>query len=344
MIDTTKIYSFISEEIYQNIKNKSNIKCMYNLQTNQLFYEIINDSLNFTYDSRLSVRVSEATKYCKNGYVLEIEGSPHKIICGHNCFNGIYNITDVVTLFITLVENAYNLTLPNIENWYLQRIDISKVFNLNTNKNVADYINNFRLLSYPRRNLKFYENESIYISGTTTTLKIYNKLKEFLKNDKKKLMTYEDFNLTNFVDKIQGYVRFEIEIKKRKLVDFYNKKDIKILDVKYEELEKIWEMEFMKMLKFKNEEVKYIKDKQEVLKRLQTFYNLRKANDLYSFFLSLKVDGENYIKQNMTKSTFYRKKSEILNLGIDISGTFEIYENTNIIDFNPFEDLYREIS
>lgn len=63
MIDTLKIVTQINEQIYKIISSKSNIKCMYNKSTGEIFYEIINDSLECTYDSRLSVRVSSGSKY-----------------------------------------------------------------------------------------------------------------------------------------------------------------------------------------------------------------------------------------------------------------------------------------
>ena len=47
------------------------------------------------------------------------------------------------------------------------------------------------MCSYPRRNIKVYQDESIYLTGATTTLKIYNKMLEFKKHDIKKF--YQGF-------------------------------------------------------------------------------------------------------------------------------------------------------
>lgn len=337
MIDTIKVFTFINKEIYHKIKLQSNIKCMYNLYESRIFYEIINTSLVGSYDSSLSVRVDEATRYGLSGYVLEIEGSYHKIIKGHNAYSGFYNIQQITLGFKKLVEKAYNIELPKLKHWFLQRIDLTKTFDLQHNKNVQAYINNFRLLTYPRRNLKFYENESVYVSGQTTTLKIYNKLKEFLKHDRKKLSNFYEFDMLKFCQKIDGFVRFECEIKKKKLKSIYGTNYIRINNLTYEEIEKIWCDEFMKILKFNDSEVKKVSNKNDVLKRLKTFYKNNKANDLYAFYLSIKVDGESSVKSNMTKTTFYRKRKELKNAGVDFTGCFKIYEeNTDIILFNPF--------
>lgn len=343
MIDTTKFFTFINKDIYNIIKYKSDIKCMYNTSENMIYYEVINSSLKGSYDSSLSVRVCEACKYLKSGYVIEVEGSYHKIMKGHNAFDGFYNIQDICLGMIKLVENSYNIKLPKLKHWFIQRIDITKVFDLYNNENVINYINNFRTLSFPRRNLKFYEDESLYVSGQTTTLKIYNKLKEFLKHDKKNFVNYTNYNLLDFCNKINGFIRFECEIKKKKLKSIYNSNFIRVDSLKYSDFEKIWCDEFMKLLKFDDNEIRKVRDKESVYKRLYSQYNSRKASDLYSFYLSIKVDGEKFIKNNMSKATFYRKRKELKNAGVDFCGCYKIYEEDNIsVDFNPF--FYKEVS
>ena len=338
MVDTTKFFTFISKDIYDVIKYNSNIKCMYNESEKMIYYEVINSSLIASYDSSLSVRVSEASKYLMKGYVIEVEGSYHKICKGHNAYDGYYNIQEICLGMIKLVENAYQIKLPELKHWFIQRIDITKVFDLSSNDNVKNYINNFRTLTFPRRNLKYYEDESLYISGQTTTLKIYNKLKEFLKHDKKKLLKFENFNVFEFCKKIDGYVRFECEIKKKKIKSIYNnKKFIRVNSVKYSDFEKIWCDEFMKLLKFDDNEIKKVRDKESVYKRLNSYYNSRKASELYNFYLAIKVDGEKFIKNSMSKATFYRKRKELKEVGVDFCGCYKIYEEDKIsVDFNPF--------
>ena len=65
---------------------------------------------------------------------------------------------------IKLVENAYNIKLQDVHHWFLQRCDIAVVYNLETQENVKNYINNLRLCAYPRRGLKHYKDESIYLT------------------------------------------------------------------------------------------------------------------------------------------------------------------------------------
>lgn len=152
-----------------------------------MLYEIVNDSLEGSYSSSLCVRVGCGIKYgfAKEGYYIEMEGSFHKIIKGYNSHNGIYNLQYIVKGFIKLAENVYNIKLPSVEKWYLQRIDVAKCFDIESQKNVIDYINSLSFCTYSRRKAKFYAGESLYFSGTTTTLKIYNKMLELKKHNVK---------------------------------------------------------------------------------------------------------------------------------------------------------------
>ena len=75
MIDTIKIYTEIDIEIYQKIHSLSIIKTAFDNNTKDIFYEIVNDHLEGSYSSKLSVRVGCGSKYSfsKLGYFIEIE-------------------------------------------------------------------------------------------------------------------------------------------------------------------------------------------------------------------------------------------------------------------------------
>ena len=213
MIDTIKIYCMVGKEVYNKISNNSIIKTSYNSGTGVIYYKIVNDKLQGSYDSSLSVRVGEGAKYkFINNYFIELEGSYHKIIKGYNSHGGFYNIVSICQKLIKMVESAYNIELPSLKHWFLQRIDVACCYDLIENAKVANYINNLSLCNYPRRNIKHYQDESIYCSGTSTTLKIYNKMLEFKKHDMKKFVN-SDFDLINYISKIKGFIRFECEIK-----------------------------------------------------------------------------------------------------------------------------------
>lgn len=345
MIDTVKIFSMINKEIYTKISSNSIIKTAYNSGSGEIFYKIVNDKLEGSYSSSLSVRVGEGVKYgFKDKYYIEIEGSYHKIIRGYNSHNGYYNLIDMSLKLIDLVNKSYNISLPTIKHWFLQRVDIAICYDLEENKNVKSYINSLSLCNYPRRNLKFYQDESIYLTGTTTTLKIYNKLLEFKKHDLKRLIS-DNFCLENYLINIDGLIRFECEIKKKKLSNYYNKKYIRILNTRYKEFKEIWSNEFMKLLKMFESDLMKVKSKKEVERRLKTIYPnnndnncmSKKANILYNFYLSIMVDGLRNVKDRTKKSTYYRNIKELKNANIDFSQNMDLDFNEIVFKFNPFE-------
>ena len=173
------------------------------------------------------------------------------------------------------------------------------------------------------------------MSGTTTTLKIYNKMLEFRKHDMKKL-NENGFPVLKFLPVIQGFIRFECEIKKKKLEQEYKKKYIRVKEINYRELEKIWRDEFMKMIRLFEKDMEVVRKKQDVERRLKTFYKEKKANILYNFYLSIMVDGLENVKSRTKKSTYYDNIKALKDANIDFSQSTNINFDEHFIDFDPF--------
>lgn len=341
MIDTIKIYTMINKNTYDKIYHNSILKTSYNQKDGEIYYEIVNDKLEGSYSSSLSVRVGCGSKYkFVDMYYLEIEGSYHKIIRGYNSHNGFYNLINIVKWLIGAVEYSYNINLPNLNHWFLQRIDIAIVFDLGSNDKVRKYINNLSFCNYPRRNIKHYQDESIYTSGTTTTLKIYNKMLEFRKHDMKKLFN-SNFNIDSYLEEIKGFIRFECEIKKKKLEDIYNKKYIRVKNVIYEDLKKVWSDEFMKLLKMFESDLTIVRNKDDIERRLNTCFSSTRARNLYNFYCSIVLDGVTNVKNRTSKTVFYKNIKDLKSVNIDLSQRFKLNLESDIVDFNPFE--YREV-
>lgn len=353
MIDTVKIYTQITKELYQKIEICQIHKMSFDKSTGEIFYDITSDSLAGSFSTNLSVKVGTASKYgFINSFCIEIEGSLHKFIKGQNAYDGYYNLIEVAMKMISEVENYYCVKLPVISHWFLQRVDISKCFDLGSQELVKKYINSLKHLSYPRRNVLNYKGTDVYISGTSTTLKMYNKLKEFITHDKSKCKNF--FNVDEHIGKIQGFIRFECEIKKKKLDNisksyrnsknnrkYLNNKSIRLYRISYEELEKVWLDEFMKVLKFpQNAEKREILSRREDVKnRLIELYSPSKSGKLYNFYLSLKVEGYDTCKSMFSKSAFYRNLSELKDAGISWTSTeFDVVEREkeNVYFINPF--------
>lgn len=205
-----------------------------------------------------------------------------------------------------------------------------------SNDKVRSYINNLSLCNYPKRNIKHFQDESIYCSGTTTTLKIYNKMLEFRKHDMKKLFSHS-FDINNYLHIIDGFIRFECEVKKKKLKDYYNKDYIRILNVIYDDFYNIWKEEFMKLLKFFESDLKIVRDKQSIKDRLYFLYSSRQAGILYNFYICLMADGYKELKNRFSSTTFYRNIKLLKSAGVDLSQKYKLVDtSSDFIDFDPF--------
>ena len=344
MIDTVKIYCEIDRASYEKIHNNSIVKTSYDNSTGELFYNITTGFLEGSFDNRLSVRVDSGVKYgfVNKGYCIEIEGSLHKYIKGFNAYDGFYDLLYVCKTMIKITEDTYFIKLPDIENWFLQRCDIAICYDLNNQENVQKYINSLSSCKFPRRNSKFFYNESLYLSGTTTTLKIYNKLLEFRKHDMNKL-SKNGFNVFEYIQKIKGFVRFECEIKKKMLSKLYNnEKHIKIINVKYEDLKKVWSDEFMKIIKMVRNDLEIVRSRDKVYDRLMELYKPCKASRLYTFFCSLVMEGEKNVYKKTSQTVYYRNIADLKTARVDFSQNIKFKEEEeDMFYFNPFE--YKEV-
>ena len=262
---------------------------------------------------------------------------------GYNSHNGFYDVEEVCSGLKKLVENGYGIILPDLQEWYLQRIDIAICFDLCDNQKVIRYIDNLRKCDYPRREGKAKDYRfGLEYPGQVSTLKIYNKLLEFRVHDISKLRK-TDFNLEEYCNFVKGLVRFEVEIKKRKLSDLYRKlyqkevKNLKVLDFNYNELKEVWKCEFMKLLKMYESDLKIVSEEEAVKARLITLYGSVRGDRLFDFFMRLKVQGRDVVKKDVSKSKYYRNISLLSEAGVDFSQKYDIDLTNEIIDFNPFE-------
>ena len=334
MIDTVKIYSAISSDVAKKIESFSLVKSCYDNYNNVYNYKITNDSLKGSYDNSLSVRICAGSLFkLSSSYCIIVEGSLHKLTRCQNAYNGYYDFEYVCQTLIDIVSKYYDVDLSN-NSWYVQRVDIALCFDLHSNSNVCKYINNMSLSSYNRRKSKFYTDECLYFSGTTTTLKIYNKLLEFRKHDVKNYMKF--FNVFEFENKIKGFIRFECEIKIKKLKILYNKNRVLVTDVSYNDLLSIWRSEFMVVYKFCDNNLKKVEKREDVHKLLFSTFKASKALRLYNFYCGILLNGYYDTKIYTPRNIFYRNILELKKLNINFSKKIEADEHYEPVRFNPF--------
>lgn len=250
-----------------------------------------------------------------------MSGSAHKILLGHNCFDGFVDLNVVVSYLVDFVEKGFFVSLPLFSDFEVMRVDITRVFDFGSQQNVVDYCNNISLCEMGKKKKQPFPNEGVYFSGKVTTFKIYNKLLEFKNNDYSKLKN-TGFDVFSHMQKIQNFCRFECEIRKKKFLYFYNKKEndcVFVKDITYSDLLFIWESEFMKIYKFFDSELTKVYEKNDVRDRIYNLTSSKLAPVLYGFYLSLISDGYNSVKFNTSETTFYRKIRLLKQYGIDFN-------------------------
>lgn len=347
MIDTVKIYCKISETLFNVIDKLSDTVAKYNFDKDIIYYKLSSGQVEGSYSSLLHFRVSE-NKY-GIGYWLDLEGSYHKLILGYNSHNGFYDIKQVVSGLISMFSNAYNLQLPDLSNWYIHRIDVSFVYDLENQDNVCNYINNCRYLVYPRRRTQYFLNECVYFAGNRSTLKIYNKYLEFKKHDYKKLCKYSDFDIDSYIEKIKGFVRFECELRKRKLYELFGEDKNNVNDIDMNMLNEYVVNDFMKLFKVNDKNINIVRSQNDVKNLLYNKYKECKARRLFGFYLTCVNDGINNVKEQYSSTSFYRNICELKDCGIDFTQQTFVVEDSKtskFIDFMPFvlnQSNYREV-
>lgn len=149
-------------------------------KNNNVIYKFIKGDLVGSHDSNISIVRFAYNQIC-------VSCSLPKIIYGNNIINYDIELRSGLQILCDILEYNYNVEMPDIEEWELMRIDLSINYDMQEQWNVKRYINALQMVNYPRRKVFMYEDECLYIAGSTTTIKFYNKYQEFLKHDYKKL-------------------------------------------------------------------------------------------------------------------------------------------------------------
>ena len=121
----------------------------------------------------------------------------------------------------------------------------------------------------------------------------------------------------------------------------YNNNYIRVRNIMYKDLKNIWSEEFMKLLKLYESDLKIVRSREEVERRLYTFYGNIKGRRLYNFYLSLIIDGLDIVKARTSKNVYYTNIRNLKNAGVDFSQNLNIDLESNIVNFNPF--CYEEV-
>jgi hypothetical protein len=204
MLDTVGFYVPVSVEIDLKIKNTGIRTSKIDYLTGEIHFEksglvyapsysskINIQLLNEKYEMDLRTRKSVLTK-C--GPYLKIEFSACKYLLGHNVESiPLHMLVDVVWKLREAINKHFGFMLPEINSWYVYRLDTCCNFVLPSLSTVINFLTYTQRLDYNRkkkaqhRQLDYQEKDMIgsgfYFSSSYDTFKGYSKGLEFKKHD-----------------------------------------------------------------------------------------------------------------------------------------------------------------
>lgn len=330
--------------------------------TGEILYRFTSGELEGSYDYRIRIKVDN-TEWVKEGITpkrvekywhLEVECSLHKLMMNHNCYGGPKDIKRSIAYLVKFLEDQMNVKLPNYEEWEVKRIDVAKIYQFSDKNICKKIVSNLRNSYYTRRKPRIYDT-SVMFSGSTTSVKLYWKGPEFEKHDYRRIKKYihkkVDLNwnkdncdllmhklammqmkFDKVLEKAYKIIRYECEIKNRKLKDEFGKDKVYVKDLSDNRLHSIAETELIKLMK-EEDNMNIVRRSDLVLERLHQLYGNSMANLLYSTWTKLVQFGEEMTKETMSRATFYRHKKMLVEAGTSWNCT-----NINLKQFSIVPD------
>lgn len=314
--------------------------------TGELLYRFTSGELEGSYDYRIRIKVdntewikeeSPVPQRVETYWHIVVECSLHKLLMNHNCFGGPADIKKSIAYLVRFLEEVMCVDLPNYEEWELKRIDVAKIYHFN-NKNICKKIvSNLRNSYYTRRKPRIYDT-SVMFSGSTTSVKLYWKGPEFEKHDYKRIKRYilwevdKNWNKDNcdllqhklamlqkqldqVLEKAYRIIRYECEIKPRKLKEAFETDTVLVKILDDEILHNIADTELYKLIR-EDDNMEVVRRSDLVLERLHKVYGTSQANALYATWTKLVQFGEVQAKETISRATFYRHKKMLIEAGV----------------------------
>ncbi len=261
-----------------------------------------------------------------------IEFSAPKVMYGTNIFM-LYpdKIVDVLQKVKHILEQFYEITLPDPFLWILQRLDICYAWKLLSNVECKCIITNLSSYEYPRKKKILIDDESLTYWGNTYKLKFYQKQPEFKAHDFKDIRKIDP----NFAYKLhefsEGIFRTEVTMHKKKIQQVFGEKDSNYTRIRDTNIiEDLLKQSLSELVKTNNYESM---DMIEVFNKLQSVYDKKKAINLFQFVNTWYCADKTQEKQNriilednLTLSTVKKRLDLLKNADIGIINTLKDFK------------------
>lgn len=323
MLDTVKLRSpALTEREARAVEQLLQRRTCVDLRTGELLWEFTSGPLLGTWDHRMSLRV-ERQEWVKLPHraqpVLEpcqpflvLEGSIHKALLGHNVYGGPRDVYGPVRWFVDQLGHGLGVELPDGADWVCRRIDWAHVYDLGSVEAVQEFVSYLHNARFPRRKVGRYDDESIMVSGTTTSVKLYHKGPEFQKHDRGRVARFGDAEALQA--RANMLLRTEVEIHARTLDDEYPDSPAAGL-VSVQWIDDLHNRDMGRLMREGACYMGTVRTAAAVKRRLYEVYSPARASALWGTWLELSALGERSARQRLKRTTFYRHRQELQRAG-----------------------------
>jgi len=325
MLDTVKLRSpHLGEALAGEISRSCVRRSAEDLATGELLYELTTGSLSGSWDSRVSVRVMREEWVEVGGRVqlvdcapyVELEGSVHKALLGHNVYGGPEALRAPCEWLVGDVGGRLGVELPVASEWLLRRADWAECYELPDFGAVEEYIWALKSAEYPRRSVSTYGRETVFAGGRSTSVKAYHKGPEFSKHDHKRFRGMMDAGeLLQLQHQANRVLRWETSVKAKKLDEDHGEKP-RVGEISADYLRKLHHREVRRLVREGEAEVKTVRKQKAVRDRLLDVYDQRKAGILLGTWHQLVTLGEHETRRHLPRRTWYRHKKDLIAAGV----------------------------
>lgn len=278
--------------------------------------KVIRAVLEGSYESKIVVRSQGLTDH--NGYASElfISGNPSKFLQGHNVFGADCLGDMLVSILCSLIDSgsirsSYINVIAAVAGGVVSRIDFTKSLRFSNRNQARAYIKQLSQLAHTRSGRPMQKSWTLAFQPNSRrwTVVCYTKGDELSKH---KLS--DSFEESDFIkSEADSLVRVELRLRSLELIDLNLRKVRHFIPDK---LHSIYQ-DYIGRISM-SESIELTDDKLSKLGRTyQTTYLLWKSG--------VSVQAE------MSKTTYYKHRSEILKLGVDISVPFQESSTKNVV-------------
>lgn len=264
--------------------------------------------------------------YCQNIFVYDpkciyVEFSAPKIVYGHNIFL-LYplQLESAVVKAKEKIEKELEVKLIDHHNWIIQRLDLCYSWKFRSDLDAYSVLRTLDSYDYSRKQ-KAVRDTSIEYIGSAYKIKFYLKKDEYLVHDLKRLEQLDDIHASELINTAKGVLRYEVSLKKEVLT-YPSNYNLHIDDITDEFCIENLNKYLTKLIGNNNRKtIDYV----TVSRLLFRKYSKQKASNLLEFYnlyfcpdKKQREINRKYILKQSNRSTIYRKKKALRDVGIGI--------------------------